>query len=202
MSGSVVGVIEGQLNALLMMQATSDIPQNVNFAIQTPIVINFLSVKGVSPTLADKGHKILDPAEVADLARAFTLQVACRSPEPSPRSVQSGSTTLPATPADAEKPRSLQPDGSSLLASSLGRWAVVLRLDGGAIIWQDGVGNIDIESVISTDENEFRTRTVNSIHKSGRSHPLGTNWIYSRNGFDAIQVMENGQRTFYISRCR
>jgi hypothetical protein len=158
MSGSVVGVIERQLNALLMIQATSDIPQNVNFAIQTPIVINFLSVKGISPTLADKGHKNLDPAEVADLAKAFTIQVACHTPDPSPRSDQSDSRTIPPTPADAEKSRSFQPDRSSLLGSSLGRWAIggqsncdvptkaySLRLDGGTIIWQDGVGNMDIE---------------------------------------------------------
>ena len=89
MSGNVIGVMEGQLNALLVIRATSDIPQNVNFAIQTPIVVNFLSIKGVAPTFADKPRKNLDSAEVADLAKAFTIQVACRSPEPSPRSAQS-----------------------------------------------------------------------------------------------------------------
>ena len=186
----------------------------MNFAIQTPIVINFLSVKGISPTLADKGHKNLDPAEVADLAKAFTIQVACHTPDPSPRSDQSDSRTIPPTPADAEKSRSFQPDRSSLLGSSLGRWAIggqsncdvptkaySLRLDGGTIIWQTAWVTWT-SSIISTDENEFRTTTVNSIHKSGRSHPLGTSWIYSRSGFDAIQVTENGQRTFYIGRCR
>ena len=33
MSGSVIGVLEFQLNALLMIKAISDVPQNVNFAI-------------------------------------------------------------------------------------------------------------------------------------------------------------------------
>ena len=38
MSGNVIGVIESELNALLMIKATSSVPQNVNFAIQTPII--------------------------------------------------------------------------------------------------------------------------------------------------------------------
>lgn len=48
MYGSVVGVLEFQLNALTMLKATNDVPQNVNFAIQTPIVVNFLNIKGVT----------------------------------------------------------------------------------------------------------------------------------------------------------
>ena len=78
MYGSVVGVLEFQLNALTMLKATNDVPQNVNFAIQTPIVVNFLNIKGVTPSLADNGRKNLDPADVADLAKAFTVQVACQ----------------------------------------------------------------------------------------------------------------------------
>ena len=78
MSGSVVGVVEAQLNALAMIRATSDVPQNVNFAIQSPIVINFLSVKGVSPSLARTEHKALGPADVAELAEGFTVQVMCQ----------------------------------------------------------------------------------------------------------------------------
>jgi hypothetical protein len=40
-SGNVIGVVVAQLNAITMMQAGS-VPQNVNFAIQAPIVMNFL----------------------------------------------------------------------------------------------------------------------------------------------------------------
>ena len=76
--GNVVGVVEAQLDALTMIKVASDVPQNVNFAIQTPIIINFLSVKGVSPSLAGNQHKILDPADVANLAEGFTVQVMCR----------------------------------------------------------------------------------------------------------------------------
>lgn len=194
MSGSVIGVVEGQLNALLGIPT----PQNVNFAIQTPIVINFLSIKGISQTSADKGRKDLDPADVANLAKAFTIQVACYFPAPAAAPVQPG----PTRPV------------SSLLVRSLGSWAIgdqsnckvpskaySLRLDGGTIVWQDGLGNVDFETVLFSDENEFRTATVNSIHKSGRTHPVGTSWIYSRNGIDGMQIIENGQKQFFIKRC-
>ncbi len=41
------------------------------------LVVNFLVVKGVSPKIADKGRKTLEPADVADIAKAFTVQVSC-----------------------------------------------------------------------------------------------------------------------------
>src|SRR5215813_9317194 len=44
MSGSVVGVVVAQLNAI-----AKSVPQNVNFAIQPSFVMNFLSVKGAPP---------------------------------------------------------------------------------------------------------------------------------------------------------
>jgi hypothetical protein len=44
MSGSVVGVVVAQLNAV-----ARSVPQNVNFAIQPSFVMNFLSVKGTPP---------------------------------------------------------------------------------------------------------------------------------------------------------
>jgi len=50
-SGRVVGVVVSQLNAMAMMQKDRSVPQNVNFAIQSSVVINFLSVKGITPNL-------------------------------------------------------------------------------------------------------------------------------------------------------
>ena len=49
MSGAVVGVVVAQLSAVNMMKAGNSVPQNVNFAIQAPIVTNFLFIKGVTP---------------------------------------------------------------------------------------------------------------------------------------------------------
>jgi serine protease Do len=52
---SVVGVVEYQLNAIKMIEVAGNVPQNVNFAIRTAIVTDFLAVKGVSPSSADRG---------------------------------------------------------------------------------------------------------------------------------------------------
>jgi hypothetical protein len=54
---------------------------------------------------------------------------------------------------------------------------------------------------LATNSN-FKPPRVNSIHKTGQGHPLGTRWIYLRNGADGIQITKNGQATFYIGRCR
>ena len=78
LSGSVIGVISSRLNALKMMREGGDIPQNVNFAIQAPIVVNFLSAKGVTPKWdSSVAHGELPPADVADLAKKITVQVYC-----------------------------------------------------------------------------------------------------------------------------
>ena len=80
MSGNVVGIITAQLSAYAMLPRKS-IPQNVNFAIRSPIVINFLSAKGVSPKLASSDtseRRSLSQADVADLAKAFTVQIFCK----------------------------------------------------------------------------------------------------------------------------
>jgi S1-C subfamily serine protease len=79
MSGSVVGVVVAQLSATTMMQLGS-IPQNVNFAIRTSIITNFLSVKGISPNTASAATlgRELSEADVAEIAKKFTVQVYCR----------------------------------------------------------------------------------------------------------------------------
>ena len=73
MSGSVVGVVVAQLSVL----------QNVNFAIQPSMVINFLEVKDVTPKL-DTAKAPRSPTEVCEIATKFTIQVYCQdSPEDS-----------------------------------------------------------------------------------------------------------------------
>jgi S1-C subfamily serine protease len=76
MSGAVIGVMEAELRATAMIAATDAVPQGVNFAIQSPIVLNFLNVKGVKPILANDAER-LDPADVAEIAKRFTVQVLC-----------------------------------------------------------------------------------------------------------------------------
>jgi hypothetical protein len=74
MSGSVIGVAVARLDAI-----ANSIPQNVNFAIQTPIVVNFLLVKGAAPEFGTWNAGAERPAsEVADIAKKFTVQVYCQ----------------------------------------------------------------------------------------------------------------------------
>jgi serine protease Do len=72
MSGRVIGVIVAQLKALPN--------QNVNFAIQSSIVINFLSIKGVTPNLDNSSTGAQRPPSevIADMAKKFTVQIYCQ----------------------------------------------------------------------------------------------------------------------------
>jgi serine protease Do len=74
--GNVVGVIVSKLNALNIAAATHDIPQNVNFAIKSSIVLNFLNANSLTPNASTKSRE-LTPEALADLARLFTVRVTC-----------------------------------------------------------------------------------------------------------------------------
>jgi len=71
MSGSVVGVVVAQLTVL----------QNVNFAIQPSMVINFLEAKDVTPKI-DTPKAQRSPTEVCEIAKKFTIQVYCQGVSP------------------------------------------------------------------------------------------------------------------------
>ena len=75
-SGRVVGVVVAQLSALPN--------QNVNFAIQPSVAINFLSVKGVTPNLDNSSTGAQRPPSevVADMAKKFTVQIYCQGVAP------------------------------------------------------------------------------------------------------------------------
>jgi serine protease Do len=75
MSGSVVGVVVAQLNL-----AKSN-PQNVNFAIQPSMVINFLEVKDVIPKI-DTPKAQRSSTEVCEIAKKFTVRVYCQGISP------------------------------------------------------------------------------------------------------------------------
>jgi hypothetical protein len=74
---AVIGIVEKKLDAIMVASVIGDIPQNVNFAIQSPIVVNFLTTKGVLPSFSKVADK-LDPADIADQAKEFTVQVTCK----------------------------------------------------------------------------------------------------------------------------
>jgi hypothetical protein len=75
---SVVGVVEYQLNAIKMVEIASNVPQNVNFAIRTRNCHQFpCNKRDVSPSLAERGQKALEPAGVTEIARGFTVEISC-----------------------------------------------------------------------------------------------------------------------------
>ena len=98
-SGRVVGVVVTQLDAMVMMQTEHSVPQNVNFAIQSPIVINFLSAKSVTPNLDNSSTGAeRPPSEVADMAKKFTVQIYCQGVAPKTATGTAG--TLALSPSD------------------------------------------------------------------------------------------------------
>jgi serine protease Do len=77
-SGHIVGVVTSKLNAVRTAAATGDIPQNVNFAVKSQIAMGFLETHRV-PTTQPSGDRILSPVELADAARAITVQLVCQT---------------------------------------------------------------------------------------------------------------------------
>jgi S1-C subfamily serine protease len=74
--GNVIGVIVSKLNALKYAMERNDVPQNVNFAIKTAVAVNFLESNGIALT-DERKTSAIEPAEVAERAKAFTVRVVC-----------------------------------------------------------------------------------------------------------------------------
>jgi serine protease Do len=89
MSGSVVGVVVAQFA----------IPnQNVNFAIQPSIVMNFLEVKGVIANYTSSTGPQRPPSEVLDIAKKFTIHIYCQGISPKTATGSAGPLVL--SPSD------------------------------------------------------------------------------------------------------
>jgi S1-C subfamily serine protease len=79
-SGNVVGVVTGKLNALKFAKATGEIPENINFAIKTGAVRDFLDNSVVSYQTAEPKAE-LKTADIARNARAYTMLISCTGKE-------------------------------------------------------------------------------------------------------------------------
>jgi S1-C subfamily serine protease len=75
-NGNVVAVVVSKLNALRVAKVTSDIPQNVNFAIKSLIAMGFLETGSVN-ALTNASTTKLETTQIAERARTFTAQVRC-----------------------------------------------------------------------------------------------------------------------------
>ena len=75
-AGNVVGVIVSKLDTLKVASVTDDVTQNVNFAIKTSVVMNFLDAAGVGYSTRTR-QGFLPPPDVADQARGFSVWISC-----------------------------------------------------------------------------------------------------------------------------
>jgi len=85
-SGNVVGVVSAKLDALKMFKATGDIPQNINFAIKTGALRDFLDNSAVPYQTAEPGSE-MKTADIASAARTYTMLISC-SAQPHARRAQ------------------------------------------------------------------------------------------------------------------
>jgi S1-C subfamily serine protease len=79
-NGQVVGMVAAKINALKFVRATGEIPENINFAIKTGAIRDFLD-NSVVPYQVAEAKSELKTAEIAGAARAFTLLITCTGTE-------------------------------------------------------------------------------------------------------------------------
>jgi S1-C subfamily serine protease len=84
--GNVIGVVSATLNALRVAVATGGaIPQNVNFAIKSSVLRNFLEANNVDfASIAERPAHDLQAPDIADIGRTFTVKVVCEKAAPTP----------------------------------------------------------------------------------------------------------------------
>lgn len=80
-NGLIVGVVAAKLSAFRVVRATGSLPENINFAIKTGAIRDFLDNSVVAYETASPAGE-LKTAEIANNARAFTLLITCTGKEP------------------------------------------------------------------------------------------------------------------------
>lgn len=76
--GNAVGVVAAKLNVLKVAIASGDFPQNINFAIKSTMLATFLESNQVAIQAGTATGTRLDPADLADAAKAMSGFVACQ----------------------------------------------------------------------------------------------------------------------------
>ncbi|MFE8032844.1 trypsin-like peptidase domain-containing protein [Thiohalocapsa marina] len=75
-SGAVVGVVVSKLDAVALVDAIGDLPQNINFAVKGAVVRSFLSINDIAFVEVDE-QSARDKADLAEEARSHTVPVEC-----------------------------------------------------------------------------------------------------------------------------
>lgn len=76
MSGHVIGVVIGQSDALRMAGLADRLPQDVNFAVKSSALMNFLDARGIAYSSGQPGGALSVP-DIAERAKAFSVEVRC-----------------------------------------------------------------------------------------------------------------------------
>ena len=207
-TGAVIGVVTAKLDAITLAGITKDIPQNVNFAIKGSAAQTFLESNSIAVASVSDDAVRLQPGDIAEFARNVSVKILCVAQRPRPPGEQDAVINPPANPNEQRAPSTL------VESSAPGQWAIgnsrncslpsksySLTADGGYVTWRDGVGDIDIETIVSSSATEFSATTSKSIHKNGASEPRGMLWTYSRTGADSIRVTPEGKNSFLLVRC-
>jgi hypothetical protein len=95
-SGHLIGVVVAKLNVLKIMQATGDVPQNVNFAVELGVLKGFLEQNKVQTEEAQSTSEL----PLTDIARAVKLStyvIECET-KVVPRPAPSASAPAPNAP--------------------------------------------------------------------------------------------------------
>ncbi len=75
-SGNVVGVVSEKLDAIKMARITGSIPENINFAIKTGTLRDFLDKNVVAYLTSNPGPE-MGTATIAREARKYTMRIWC-----------------------------------------------------------------------------------------------------------------------------
>ena len=78
-NGDLVGIASAGLNKLLMAKEAKYIPENVNFAVASPIVVNILKSKKVKFSTSSMFSGSFSNTELAELGDKSTIQLFCRN---------------------------------------------------------------------------------------------------------------------------
>jgi S1-C subfamily serine protease/uncharacterized protein len=76
LSGNVVGIVSARINDVAIAEATGSLPQNINFAIKSTTIREFLDAHRIEYLVAPSDTK-LDPADVGEKAMKSTVMVEC-----------------------------------------------------------------------------------------------------------------------------
>ena len=172
-AGQVIGVVKAKLDAMKAAKAIGDIPQNVNFAISAPTLVDFLVRQkvGFANGYVNPAVASIDTAQVAELAQGFTFRVECGGRGAS-NAVVSGSPTN--TP---------NPSGSPGDGSLPKRSGPMIACQGPVLAWNDCFGGVDLPDG-SKYVGEF---------KDGKYHGQGS-YLFS-DGRRYVGELKDGKRS-------